>query len=76
MVELTGIIKGTGAKMKVDIGETNVTFRGALKATVPFGAVDAEARGTLLVLRYQEHVIELAAAKKALPLAQKIQRGG
>jgi hypothetical protein len=76
MVELTGILRGTGAKMKADIGETAITFRGAVKATVPFADVDAEARGTLLVLHYAGHVIELAAGKKAMQFAQKIQRGG
>lgn len=75
MPELTGILRGTGAKMKADIGETTVTFRGAVKATVPFAELDAEARGTLLVLEYRGNVVEVAAGKKALQLAKKIQRG-
>ncbi len=75
MGELTGILKGTGAKMKADVTDKDVTFRGALQASVPFSELDAEARGTLLVLRYKGHVVEVSAGKKALQLAQKIQRG-
>lgn len=75
MVEFTGIMKGTGAKMKADVTETGVTFRGALKAVVPFSELEAEARGTLLILRYRLHTIEVAAGAKAASLAARINRG-
>ncbi len=75
MGELTGIMKGTGAKMKADIQDGIVVFRGALKAKVPFADLDAEARGTLLAIRYKDSVVELAAGGKAASLAAKINRG-
>ncbi len=75
MGELTGIMKGTGAKMKADIGAGAVTLRGALKAKVPFSELSAEARGTLLVLHYKDHVIEVSAGSKAAKLASTINLG-
>lgn len=72
MVELTGIVKGTGAKMKVGITDAGVTFRGAFKASAAFADVEAEARGTLLVLRYKDHVVEVSAGGKASSLASRI----
>lgn len=75
MPELTGIMKGTGAKMKADIGADSVTFRGALKAKVPFSDLSAEARGTLLILLHKDHVIEVAAGGKAAAFAKKINLG-
>lgn len=75
VAELTGIMKGTGAKVKADVAERGVTFRGALKASVPFAELDAEARGTLLILRYREHTIEVSAGAKAAALAARINRG-
>lgn len=75
MGELTGIMRGTGAKMKGEIQGDHVVFRGALKAKVPFAELGAEARGTLLVLTYKEHTIELAAGNKAQKLALQINRG-
>ncbi len=75
MVELTGIQRGTGAKMKADIQDGVVVFRGAIKAKVPFSDLAAEARGTLLVLSYKDHIIEVAAGSKAASFASKINRG-
>lgn len=75
MAELTGIMRGTGAKMKADIQAEVVVFRGALKAKVPFSELGAEARGTLLVLTYKEHIIEVAAGSKAAKLVSAIVRG-
>lgn len=75
MPELTGILKGTGAKMKADITNDGVTFRGAVKATVPFSELSAEARGTLLVIEYKGHVIEVSAGGKATAFAKKINLG-
>ncbi len=75
MAELTGIMRGTGAKMKADIQQGSIVFRGALKATVPFSELGAEARGTLLSLTYKEHIIDLAAGAKAAKLAAMIVRG-
>ncbi len=74
MVELTGILRGTGAKMKADIQADAVVFRGAIKATVPFSQLGAEARGTLLSLTYKEHTVDLAAGSKAASFASKIVR--
>ncbi|HUR62479.1 MAG TPA: hypothetical protein VM286_08980 [Candidatus Thermoplasmatota archaeon] len=72
-MELTGLLSGTGAKMKGDIGEDHVTFRGAFKADVPFEEIVAEARGTLLVLSCRGHTIELGAGAKAGALAARIR---
>jgi len=74
MVELTGIMKGTGAKMKADIQGDHVVFRGAVKAKVPFSELGAEARGTLLILEYKDHIIEVAAGSKAARFASDINR--
>lgn len=74
-MELTGILRPTGAKMKADIQANQVVFRGAIKATVPFSELGAEARGTLLILLYRDHVIEVAAGAKAAKLASSIVRG-
>ncbi|HUR63274.1 MAG TPA: hypothetical protein VM241_02220 [Candidatus Thermoplasmatota archaeon] len=71
--ELTGILSGTGAKMKGEVGEGEVSFRGAFKADVPFEEIVAEARGTLLVLSCRGHVVELGAGAKAGALAAKIR---
>ncbi len=75
MVELTGILKGTGAKVKADIQDNAVVFRGMLKAKAPFSEIGAEARGTLLVLTYKDHTVEVAAGSKAASFASKINRG-
>lgn len=74
-MELTGILKGTGAKMKADIQADHVVFRGAVKAKAPFSQLSAEARGTLLLLQYEEHTIEVSAGAKAAKLAATINRG-
>lgn len=68
-------MKGTGAKVKADIQEGFVEFRGALKAKVPFSELSAEARGTLLAIHYKDHHIEVSAGAKAASLAAKINRG-
>jgi hypothetical protein len=75
MAELTGIMKGNGAKMKADIQADHVVFRGALKEKVPFAKLQAEARGTLLALIYKDHVIEVSAGAKAGKLAMTINQG-
>jgi hypothetical protein len=75
MPELTGIMRGTGAKMKVDILGDHLVFRGAVKAKVPFVEVDAEARGTLLVLTYKEQLMDFASGSKAVRFASLINRG-
>ena len=75
MAELTGIMKGTGAKMKADVQDGFVVFRGALKAKVAFAELSAEARGTLLALRYKDHHIEVSAGSKAAGLAARINKG-
>lgn len=72
-IELTGILSGTGAKMKAEVGEDQVAFRGAFKADVPFEEIVAEARGTLLVLSCRGHVVELGAGAKAGALAAKVR---
>ncbi len=74
MVELTGIQRGTGAKVKADIQADMVVFRGAIKAKVPYSDLGAEARGTLLSLTYKDHIIDLAAGSKAASFASKIVR--
>lgn len=75
MVELTGILKGSGAKVKADIQADRVVFRGMLKASAPLSDVSAEARGTLLVLRYKDHVVEVSARGKAAAYAKQINQG-
>jgi len=72
-MELTGQRSGDGAKMKADIGEADVTFRGAVKATVPFEALVAEARGSLLILSFGGTTVELAAGSRAAQLASRIR---
>jgi len=76
MAELTGIMRGTGAKMKADVGDRAVVFRGAFKGEVPFSEIDAEARGTLLVLSFRGHVVEVAAGGRAAQYAARIRRPG
>ncbi|MEA3203920.1 MAG: hypothetical protein QOI63_1600 [Thermoplasmata archaeon] len=71
--ELTGILSGTGAKMKGEVCEDHVSFRGAFKADVPFEEIVAEARGTLLVLSCRGHVVELGAGARAGALAAKVR---
>jgi hypothetical protein len=71
--ELTGILSGTGAKMKAEVLEDAVSFRGAIKAEVPFEELVAEARGSLLILSYQGQTIELGAGARAAQLASKIR---
>lgn len=74
MAELTGILKGTGAKMKADILADRIVFRGAFKADAPLSDVSADARGTLLLLHYNGHVVEVSAGAKAASMAAKINR--
>lgn len=73
--ELTGILKGTGAKMKADIGEGVVAFRGQWKGDVPFSEIIAEARGTLLVLAFRGHIVEVSAGSNAAKIAARIRKG-
>jgi hypothetical protein len=73
--ELTGSLQGTGAKMKAEIGDGVVTFRGAFKAEVPFKEITPEARGSLLVLSTRGHVVQLAAGAKCASFAAKIRAG-
>ena len=73
--ELTGILKGTGAKMKAEVGEGVVHFRGQWKAEVPFAEITAEARGTLLVLSCRGQVVEVSAGSNAQKLASRIRKG-
>jgi hypothetical protein len=75
MGELTGVLKGTGAKIKCDVGEGVVLFRGQWKGDVPFSEITAEARGTLLVLSFRGQVAEFAAGSQAPKLASRIRRG-
>ncbi len=75
MAEWTGILRGTGAKVKASLEGDTVVFRGMLKAKAPKSEVSAEARGTLLVLSYKEHVVELAVGGKAASIAATINRG-
>ncbi len=75
MTELTGILRGTGAKMKADVRDGKVAFRGAFQGEVPFSEIVAEARGTLLVLSFRGHVVEVGAGAKAGQLAARIRRG-
>ena len=75
MGELTGILKGTGAKMKADVGDGVVHFRGQWKADVPFAEITPEARGTLLVLSCRGQVVEVAAGAQAQKLASRIRKG-
>lgn len=71
--ELTGILAGTGAKMKGEVLEDHVVFRGAVKAEVPFEDIVAEARGTLLILSFHGHTVELGAGARASQLASKVR---
>jgi hypothetical protein len=71
--ELSGLLTGTGAKMKGEVLEDHVAFRGAVKADVPFEEIVAEARGTLLVLSFRGHVVELGAGARAAQLASRIR---
>jgi len=71
--ELSGLLSGTGAKMKGEVMDDHVVFRGAVKAEVPFTEIVAEARGTLLVLSFRGHVVELGAGARAAQLASKIR---
>lgn len=73
--ELTGILKGTGAKMKAEVGDGVVHFRGQWKADVPFAEITAEARGTLLALSCRGQVVEVSAGSQAQKLAARIRRG-
>ncbi|HET6398959.1 MAG TPA: hypothetical protein VFH47_05340 [Candidatus Thermoplasmatota archaeon] len=73
--ELTGILRGTGAKMKAEVGAGTVSFRGAVKADVPFSEITAEARGSLLVLEFRGHVVEVSAGSRANQLASRIRKG-
>lgn len=75
MAELTGIQRGTGAKVKADIQKDHVVFRGVLKAKVPFKDLGAEARGTLLSLTYKDQIFDLAAGAKASKFAMTIVKG-
>ena len=72
--ELSGILRGTGAKMKAEVGDGKVAFRGAVKAEVPFAEIVAEARGTLLVLSFRGHVVEVSAGARAAQLAARIRK--
>ncbi|MEK6985487.1 MAG: hypothetical protein AABX89_03780 [Candidatus Thermoplasmatota archaeon] len=74
-VELTGSVAGTGAKMKAELGDGVVSFRGAFKAEVPFKEIVAESRGSLLMLTVRGHVVSLAAGSKAASMAAKIRAG-
>lgn len=72
-MELSGILVGTGAKMKADVLEDSVVFRGAVKEEVAFEDLVAQTKGTLLELRFGEYVVELGAGAKAAQLAAKIR---
>lgn len=71
--ELTGILAGTGAKMKGEVFDGHVSFRGAIKADVAFEDLVAEARGTLLILSFAGNTVELGAGARASQLASKIR---
>lgn len=71
--ELTGILAGTGAKMKGEVFADYVSFRGAIKADVPFEDLVAEARGTLLILSFAGNSVELGAGARASQLASQIR---
>lgn len=73
--ELTGILRGTGAKMKAEVADGKVLFRGQWKAEVPFAEITAEARGTLLVLSCRGQVVEVSAGARASQLAARIRKG-
>lgn len=75
-MELTGTMRGTGAKMKAEIGEDRVVFRGAFKGDVPFSEIGAEVRGTLLVLTFRGHTADFAAGGRAQQLGARIRKGG
>lgn len=71
--ELTGILTGTGAKMKAEVLDDQVSFRGAFKGEVPFEEIVAEARGTLLVLSFRGITVEVGAGARAAQLAAKVR---
>jgi hypothetical protein len=73
--ELSGLLRGTGAKMKAEVGDGVVRFRGAVKAEVPFAEIVAEARGSLLVLSFRGHIVEVSAGARAAQLAARIRKG-
>lgn len=75
LAELTGSLRGNGAKIKAEVGPGQVAFRGAIKAQVPFSEIGAEARGSLLVLTFRGHTVDLAAGSKAAQLAARIRKG-
>lgn len=72
-IELTGIVTPGGAKAKAEILDDLVRFAGNLKQEVGFEEITAEARGTLLVLSFRGHTVELAAGAKAGALAAKVR---
>ncbi|MES2154251.1 MAG: hypothetical protein V4510_03870 [bacterium] len=72
--ELTGIMKGTGAKMKAEILDGKVAFRGQWKGDVPFNEITVEARGTLLALSFRGMTVEVSAGSQAGKLAAKIRK--
>ncbi len=65
-------MRGTGAKAIADVQSGQVTFRGAVKKTVPNSNLSAEVRGNLLLILYGEHIMEFNAGSKASALAKKI----
>ena len=72
-IDLTGIVTPGGAKAKAELLEDSVVFRGDIKQEVAFEEITAEARGTLLVLRFRGKTVELAAGAKAGAFAAKIR---
>ncbi|MHB8634662.1 MAG: hypothetical protein ACYDBQ_12005 [Thermoplasmatota archaeon] len=72
-MELTGILSGTGAKLKAAVGEDSVLFRGAYKGEVAFRDMVAQVRNTLLVLSFSGMEVELAAGSRAQALAARIR---
>jgi hypothetical protein len=72
-IDLTGIVSPGGAKAKAELLEDTVRFAGNIKQEVPFEEITAEARGTLLVLSFRGHTVELAAGAKAGALAAKVR---
>jgi hypothetical protein len=73
VAERTGILSGTGAKMKAEVLQDTVRFRGAVQADVPFEEITALARGTLLVLSFRGHVVQLGAGARANQLAAQVR---
>lgn len=72
-IELTGIVTPGGAKAKAELLEDSVVFRGNLKQEVGFEEITAEARGSLLILSFRGHTVELAAGAKAAAFAAKVR---